>query len=136
MVQSYRDNPKFGDAKNFQSELDSAIYNVQMFESDLQALNMELKDINKKLDSHHTSSPNIAVSTSQATSTPENSPGCNISDNIIESEVKVEEHGAVVLDDKYTAVALYPFEYYTIKNSITMKIGEEFIVTEVDDGLK
>ena len=48
MVQSYTDNPKFGDAKNIQSELDSAIYNVQMFESDLQALNMELKDINEQ----------------------------------------------------------------------------------------
>ena len=61
MVQSYTDNPKFGDAKNFQSELDSAIYNVQMLESDLHALNIELKDINEKLDSQQTTSPNIAM---------------------------------------------------------------------------
>ena len=30
MVQSYTNNPKFGDASKFQSELDSAIYNVQV----------------------------------------------------------------------------------------------------------
>ena len=128
MVQSYRDNPKFRDAKNFQSELDSAIYNVQMLESDLHALNIKLKDINEKLDSQQTASPNIAMSTQ------ENSPRFNRSYSINVIEVKVEEHGAVGLDDKETAVALYPFEDDTIENSITMKIGEEFLVTEVDDG--
>ena len=30
MVQSDTNNPKFGDASKFQSELDSAIYNVQV----------------------------------------------------------------------------------------------------------
>ena len=30
MVQSYTNNPKFGDASKFQSELDTAIYNVQV----------------------------------------------------------------------------------------------------------
>jgi hypothetical protein len=80
MVQSYTDNQKFGDAKNFQSELDSAIYNVQMIESDLDALNIKLKNINEKLDSHHHGSPNIAVSTPQPIIVPENSPD-SISDN-------------------------------------------------------
>ena len=62
--------------------------------------------ITEKLDSHHTGSPNIAVSTSQAPSAPENSPGCNMSDSISDREVKVEEHGAACLDDNETAVAL------------------------------
>jgi len=50
MVQSYTNNPKFGDASKFQSELDSAIYNVQVLESDLHALNIQLKDLNNKLE--------------------------------------------------------------------------------------
>ena len=33
MVQSYTNNPKFGDASKFQSELDTAIYNVQVISS-------------------------------------------------------------------------------------------------------
>merc|ERR1712066_366040 len=50
MVQSYTNNPKFGDASKFQSELDTAIYNVQVLESDLHAVNIQLKDLNHKLD--------------------------------------------------------------------------------------
>lgn len=50
MVQSYTNNPKFGDASKFQSELDSAIYNVQVLESDLHALNIQIKDLNSKLE--------------------------------------------------------------------------------------
>ena len=99
-----------------------------MLESDLQALNMELKNINEKLDSQHNGSQNIAVSTSQHTIVPENS-----LDSISDGEVKDGEQGAVGLDEKETAIALYPYDYDTIKNSITMEVGEEFIVTEVDD---
>merc|ERR1719400_3031760 len=50
MVQSYTNNPKFGDASKFQSELDTAIYNVQVLESDLHAVNIQLKDLNNKLE--------------------------------------------------------------------------------------
>jgi hypothetical protein len=129
MVQSYTDNPKFGDAKNFQSELESATYNVQILESDLHALNIKLKDINEKLDSQRNVLPNIAMSTPQSIIVPENSPNF-----ISDSAVKDGELGAVGLDDKETAIAVYPYNDDTIKNSITMEVGEEFIVTEVDDG--
>jgi len=50
MVQSYTNNPKFGDASKFKSELDSAIYNVQVLESDLHALNIQIKDLDSKLE--------------------------------------------------------------------------------------
>merc|ERR1712156_272314 len=40
----------------FQSELDSAIYNVQVLESDLHALNIQIKDLNSKLEDKKTDS--------------------------------------------------------------------------------
>ena len=116
------------------SKFDSAIYNVKMLESDLHVLIIELRDIHEKLDSQHSGSPNIAKSTPKTISALENSPGCNNTDSNNDSEVKVEEHGAVGLDDIETAVALYHYNDDTIENSITMEVGEEFIVTEVDDG--
>ena len=63
MVQSYTTNPKFGDAKKFQSELDSAIHHIQVLESDLHALSSELKDVNDKLEGKKGNSPHPAVST-------------------------------------------------------------------------
>ena len=35
MVQSYTNNPKFGDVTKFKSELETAVYNVQVLEADL-----------------------------------------------------------------------------------------------------
>ena len=57
MVQSYTNNPKFGDAKKFQTELDSAIHHIQVLESDLHALNSQLKDVNDKLEEKSGKSP-------------------------------------------------------------------------------
>ena len=54
--------------------------------------------------------------------------------SISDSEVKDGEQGAVGLDEKETAIALYPYDDDTIKNSITMEVGQEIIVIEVDDG--
>ena len=48
MVQTYSQNPKFGDAKKFQGELDTATHKVQMLESDLHPLKNELQEVSTK----------------------------------------------------------------------------------------
>ena len=50
MVQTYSQNPKFGDAKQFQGELDAATHKVQMFESDLHSLKTELQEVRTNYD--------------------------------------------------------------------------------------
>merc|ERR1711997_339718 len=57
MVQTYSQNPKFGDAKQFQGELDAATHKVQMFESDLHSLKTELQEVECKLESLKNRSP-------------------------------------------------------------------------------
>ena len=49
MVQSYTQNPTFGDPKTFQEELESVIIKVQQLEYELHSLNLELSDVNYKL---------------------------------------------------------------------------------------
>ena len=50
MVETYKNNPKFGDARKFQSELDSANAKMQKIGSELQELQSNLSSISNKLD--------------------------------------------------------------------------------------
>jgi len=151
MVESYTNNPKFGDAKKFQSELESASHNVQVLESDLHAVKTKLKVLEEKLDS-----PKLTTTTCKM----ENSPLASRSDSIHSSsssnsdnvssgisELKVEENmnmKPVTVGALYsttttptttmnTVVALYSFDDNTIGNSVAMEIGEQFVVTAEDD---
>jgi len=49
MVQTYKQNPKFGDWKKFQSEIETVIFKVQTLEADMHALNQELDKVNMHL---------------------------------------------------------------------------------------
>ena len=57
MIQTYTQNPKFGDAKQFQGELDVGAHKVQLLESDLHAMQMELTDVNNTLENIKNHSP-------------------------------------------------------------------------------
>ena len=50
MVETYKNNPKFGDARKFQSELDSANAKTQKIGSEIQELQSNLSSILSKLD--------------------------------------------------------------------------------------
>ena len=50
MIQSYNQNPTFGDSKQFQEELESTILKVQKLESELHSQNVILNDLNYKLE--------------------------------------------------------------------------------------
>ena len=148
MVQSYTTNPKFGDAKKFQSELDSAIYHVQVLESDLLALNSKLKDLDDKLEEKKGESSKPASTTPLTIHLIENSPGGSRSDSIQSSSVGYGtisncsssdrdsdslENSEAKLENR-EVVALYPYTGDCIESSIAMEAGEEFIVTEGDEG--
>ena len=45
MIQSYTQNPTFGDPEKFQEELDSVILKVQYLESELHSQNLLLNDV-------------------------------------------------------------------------------------------
>ena len=53
MVSTYKQNPNFGDAKKFQSEVDNAIQKVQNLELELHSINKELAKTNSFMDTVH-----------------------------------------------------------------------------------
>ena len=156
MVQSYTMNPKFGDAKNFQSELDSAIHHIQVLESDLHALNSELKDVNGKLEEKKGNSSHPAVSTHLTIPRIENSSagsGSNSiqsgsagygtisncsssdrgSDSLDNSELNTGLHEDFRDESFAAVVAIYSYNGDCSESSIAMEAGEEFVVTEGDE---
>ena len=153
MVQSYTNNPKFGDAKKFQTELDSAIHHIQVLESDLHALNSQLKDVNDKLEEKSGKSPKHAAQApitinitehisgaSESNSIQSGSAGygtisnCSSSDRGSDSLENGEVHEDCHDDNITTVVALYSYTGDCSESSIAMEAGEEFIVTENDEG--
>ena len=50
MIQTYRENPKFGDVKKFECELEVAVLRVQQLESTLHCLHSQLEEVNVSLD--------------------------------------------------------------------------------------
>eukprot|EP00092_Neocalanus_flemingeri_P012395 GFUD01013363.1.p1 GENE.GFUD01013363.1~~GFUD01013363.1.p1 ORF type:complete len:567 (-),score=164.04 GFUD01013363.1:214-1914(-) len=60
MVQTYTDNPKFGDVKQFQGELETAAHKVQVLESELNAFKTELADVNHQLENIRSKSPSVS----------------------------------------------------------------------------
>jgi len=60
MIQTYTQNPKFGDVKQFQGELDAAAHKVQLLESELHAMQTELVDVNNTLENIKNQSPSVS----------------------------------------------------------------------------
>ena len=50
MIQTYRENPKFGDVKKFEEELELAVFRVQQLQSTLHSLRGQLDDVNLSLE--------------------------------------------------------------------------------------
>ena len=50
MIQTYRENPKFGDVKNFESELEDAVLRVQQLQASLHSLRSQLEEVNLTLE--------------------------------------------------------------------------------------
>ena len=150
MVQSYTNNPKFGDAKKLQCELDSAISHMKVLESDLNAFKTQLRDKNYKQKDNKGESPKSYLTTPLTIRKIENSPGGSRSnsiqsdymtisnysssdrdsDSLENSELKLGEHEDFI----DTVVALYAYTGDCSESSIAMEAGEEFIVTEGDEG--
>ena len=50
MIQTYRENPKFGDVKSFESELEVAVLRVQHLQASLHSLRSQLEEVSLALD--------------------------------------------------------------------------------------
>ena len=50
MIQTYRENPKFGDVKNFECELEVAVLRVQQLQASLHSLRSQLEEVTGALD--------------------------------------------------------------------------------------
>lgn len=57
MCQTYSQNPKFGDKKQFQGVLDTATYKVQQLESELHKYKVELTDVETRLENLRNRTP-------------------------------------------------------------------------------
>ena len=148
MVQSYTQNPKFGDPKKFQEELDSVILKVQKLESELHSLNLQLSDVNYQLEQKKSPQKSPLISPRTIHTIVSDSPGGSRSssagygtisnysssdrdsDSAENSQLKLEEHD----EDIDTVVALYAYNGDCSESIIAMEAGEEFIVTEGDEG--
>ena len=137
MIQSYTQNPSFGDPRTFQEELDSTILKVQHLEAELHPLNLLLNKVNNQLEEQScqrkspllvprnslkilSDSPEGSRTSSAGYGTISNYSG---SDRNFDSELGLER-----------VVALYEYAGDYGDSSIAMEAGEEFIVTEGDEG--
>eukprot|EP00092_Neocalanus_flemingeri_P058116 GFUD01069205.1.p1 GENE.GFUD01069205.1~~GFUD01069205.1.p1 ORF type:complete len:558 (+),score=166.38 GFUD01069205.1:488-2161(+) len=83
MIQTYTQNPKFGDAKQFQGELDAAAQKVQLLESELHAMQTELVDVNNTLENMKNQSPSINIIRR------EKSPSGSLASSLLSAQVSV-----------------------------------------------
>ena len=50
MIQTYRENPKFGDVKNFECELEDSVLRVQQLQASLHSFRSQLEEVNVALE--------------------------------------------------------------------------------------
>ena len=145
MVQSYTQNPSFGDPKDLQDELDSVILKVQKLEYEFHALDLELSDVNHQLEQKKVShrNPLITPQTIQKPDfdSPEGSRASSAgygtisstSDKNSDTGIGVEVHDEFASDNIEKVMALYPYSGECGDTSIAMEAGEEFIAIEGDE---
>ena len=125
MIQSYTQNPSFGDATTFQEELDSTILKVQKLEADLHYLNLILKEFDSQLEEKKSSQK-------QAPLTPNLSPKLS-ADSPVSSRASSAGYGTISTssegdsDDSDIVIALYDYDGQCGESSIAMIAGELFI---------
>ena len=131
MIQSYTQNPSFGDATTFQEELDSTILKVQKLEADLHYLNLILKEFDSQLEEKKSSQK-------QAPLTPNLSPKLS-ADSPVSSRASSAGYGTISTgsegdsDDSDVVVALYDYDGQCGESSIAMIAGELFIIEGEDE---
>jgi len=149
MVATYTQNPKFGDAKKFQAELDSATHRVQLLESSLHALNRELAEVTKGLEERKsTTAPRIPTALpilsspggSREGSSREGSQGYGTISNCSSSdkESTAGSDSSRLAEDFSSeggerCIALYSYSGEA-ESSMGLQEGEEVTVTEGDHG--
>ena len=142
MIQSYTQNPAFGDPKKFQEELDSVILKVQKLESELHSHSILLGNVNYQLKEKHRLQKSAQISPQPAPKIILDSPeggrsssagyGTISNDSNSDRDSDSLENADRTLEN--TAVALYSYTGDCSESSIAMEAGEEFIVTEGDEG--
>ena len=142
MVQSYKQNPKFGNPKKFQEELEVVILKVQKLESELHSLNQDLTDVNQQLEQKNRLNKSPLITPRTISKIGSDSPGgsrsssagygtiSNYSGSDKDSESIENSENEESIE---TVVALYPYSGDCGDSTIAMEAGEEFIVTEVDE---
>jgi len=142
MVQSYKQNPKFGNPLKFQEELEVVILKVQKLESELHSLNQDLTDVNQQLEQKNRLNKSPLITPRTISKIGSDSPGgsrsssagygtiSNYSGSDKDSESIENSENEESIE---TVVALYPYSGECGESTIAMEAGEEFIVTEGDD---
>ena len=125
MIESYTQNPSFGDAKTFQEELDSSILEVQKLEADFHSLNLVKKELDYQLEEKKSSQK-------QATLRPILNPKLS-ADSPVSSRASSAGYGTISSgsegesDDSDIVIALYDYDGQCGESSIAMIAGELFI---------
>ena len=125
MIESYTQNPSFGDPKTFQEELDSSILKVQKLEADLHALNLVLKALDYQLKEKKSSQKQGQLSPSPVPKLLTDSPNTSRASSAGYGTISntSEDDG----DDGHIVVALYDYDGQCGESSIAMIAGELFI---------
>ena len=146
MIQTYTQNPKFGDVKKFQGELDAAAHKVQLLESELHAMQTELVDVNDRLENMRNQSPAInkirrerspsgSLASSMSSTQVSVESACNTDSEWEEDDLSApsappeESISRLSLNEK--VVASFSFESDS-SDTIPMAEGEEFFLMEED----
>ena len=142
MIQSYTQNPAFGDPKKFKEELDSVILKVQKLESELHSHSITLGNVNYQLEEKHglqryaqiSPQPVLKIILDSPEASRSSSAGYGTISNYSNSDGDSDNLENSQHENIGTAVALYPYAGDCSESSIAMEAGEEFIVTEGDEG--
>ena len=142
MIQSYTQNPTFGEPEKFQEELDSVILKVQYLESELHSQNLLLDDVTYQLEQKAGSQKSPMSSPQNIPKTvrysPEGSRSSSAGYGTISSSSNSDRDSDTFdnceCENIDTVVAVYDYNGDCSESSIAMEAGEELIVTEGDEG--
>ena len=127
MIQSYTQNPSFGDAKTFQEELDSTILKVQKLEAELHSYTLLHKELMYKLEQKQCSQRSALLSPAPSNASPHGSRSSSTGYGTMS-----DSDGEDTTEDTIVA-AVYDYDGEGGDTTIPMVTGEEFIVTEEDE---
>ena len=134
MIQSYTQNPSFGDPTLFQDELDSTILKVQKLEAVLHSHNLLLEEVNYKLEQKKLTQKCELLSGEKSAKLSSVSPDGSRSSCAGYGTMSTYSSDSDSEGEQSVVAAMFDYGGEGGDTTIHMTAGEEFVVTDADQG--